>query len=232
MRAIRGVGCGALELYDGMPGTVRGRLRYRWATCPFTALERLVPEEGRILEVGCGQGLFSFYLALGSPERRVRGIDIDAEKIGVARRAAARAARLGADLEFAVAGPGELPDGPWDAVAVVDVLYLMDAAAQKRLLAGCAERLVPGGSLVVKEMALRPRWKFIVNTLQETLSVRVLRITAGGDGFTFSAPSQIGVWMQEEGLLVSEASLHRGYLHPHHVVVGRRPGLSLEPEAR
>ena len=80
--------------YRDAPRQERLHVAGRWRTCPFAAVEPHVPKAGRIMEIGCGHGLFSLYLALQSPERSVTGVDVDADKIPVARRAAERAIRL------------------------------------------------------------------------------------------------------------------------------------------
>jgi 2-polyprenyl-3-methyl-5-hydroxy-6-metoxy-1,4-benzoquinol methylase len=182
------------------------------------AVAAAVPREGRVLEVGCGHGLLSNYLALESPEREVHGIDIDGPKIDAARAAAAV---LGWGTEFSAPPPGRLPDGPWDAIAIVDVLYLLTEDAQRQLLRSCAAALGPGGVLVVKEMSPSPRWKSAWNRAQETLAVRVLGITEGEGGFAFIPPEQLAAWMADDGLTVSHRPLHKGYPHPHHLVVGQ-----------
>lgn len=210
-----------LSLYRDAPAAVQAHVWVRWATCPFARVAAHVPERGRILEVGSGYGLFSCYLALSSHERQVMGVDVDAKKVVHAQWVAERAAERGASCEFHLSPPGELPDGPWDAIAIVDVLYLLDAEAQAGLLATCAEQLALGGVLVVKEMALRPVWKARWNHYQETLAVRVLKITAGDD-LTFLDPAELGRWMEQDGLVVRHEALDRGYPHPHHLIVGTR----------
>jgi 2-polyprenyl-3-methyl-5-hydroxy-6-metoxy-1,4-benzoquinol methylase len=185
------------------------------------AVAAAVPREGRVLEVGCGHGLLANYLALESPERELHGIDIDGPKIEAARAAAETA---GWGTEFTTPPPGRLPDGPWDAIVIVDVLYLLTEDQQRRLLRDCAAALGPGGVLVVKEMSPSPRWKSAWNRVQETLAVRLLRITEGEGGFIFMTPDQLAAWMTDDGLVVSHRPLHKGYPHPHHLVVGRAGG--------
>src|ERR1700712_4499139 len=85
------------------------------------------------------------------------------------------------EVAFIVGTALEVPAGPWDAIVVVDVLYLLDGEAQHRLLDAAAAQLAPGGVLVVKEMSHHPAWKFAWNRAQEQLAVRVLRITEGHD---------------------------------------------------
>lgn len=222
VRGVRDLNAPAvLSLYSRAPVAVRAHVWTRWATCPFPRVEAAVPRQGRILEVGCGYGVFSCHLALSSTERQVLGVDVDLRKIVHAQFAAKRAEVRGATCEFHLAPPGEVPEGPWDAIVIVDVLYLLDRDEQEGLLHSCTEQLSLGGVLVVKEMATSPPWKARWNSLQETMSVKVLNITAG-EQLTFLEPAVLGEWMREDGLVVTHQPLDHGYPHPHHLVVGAR----------
>lgn len=199
---------------------MRVHVGVRWRTCPFVVVAQAVPPAGRILEIGCGHGLFSSYLALAEPGRHVVGTDVDQAKIEIARRAAGRARALGARLAFQPAPDGSVPDGPWTAIVIVDVLYLLDRDGERRLLAACAGRLAPGGVLVVKETDDRPRWKAAWTRAQETVAVRVLGLTEGGRP-SFTPPRQLAQVIEAAGLAVEGRRVDRGYLHPHHLLVGR-----------
>jgi 2-polyprenyl-3-methyl-5-hydroxy-6-metoxy-1,4-benzoquinol methylase len=209
----------ALRAYRTAPLADRAHVLVRWLTCPFPPVVEALPTEGRVLEVGCGHGLFSGYLAQRSPGVRVHGVDIDAGKIAVAKRAE-RPGRV----DFAVGTSGSVPEGPWDGVVLVDVLYLLDEGAQRALLEACAAVLAPGGVLVVKDMATRPRWKARWNAMQEALSVRVLKITAGSPEFAFVDADERARWLVAAGLRdVRARRLDRGRVHPHHLLVGEAP---------
>lgn len=210
----------ALRAYRTSPPGDRLHLLLRWASCPFAPVVDVLPRRGRVLEVGCGHGLFSTYLAERYPGTTVHGVDIDRDKIAVA----AASAPAGGRRSFAVAPSGQVPAGPWDAVVLVDVLYLLDAAGQRALLAECAGQLGPGGVLVVKDMAVRPRWKARANELQEAVSVRVLGITEGSRDFAFVPPAERARWLVDAGLVgVRSRRLDRGRVHPHHLLVGEAP---------
>lgn len=212
-------GRSALALFRQAPAAVRAHVAVRWWSAPFAPISAALPGRGRILEIGCGHGLFSAYAAAEQSGRTVVGVDIDGDKIAHAQ-AAARVA--GTDrLRFAHAPSGAVPEGPWDAVVFVDVLYLLPADAQLRLLREAAAALAPGGTLVVKEMGTEPAWKVRWNTLQETLSVRVLRITEGSS-FDFVPPATMASWLEELGFRVELRRLDRRRVHPHHLLVATR----------
>ncbi|MEP6802460.1 MAG: class I SAM-dependent methyltransferase [Acidobacteriota bacterium] len=211
-----------LALYDGQPARVRAHIRTRWRTCPFSAIAALVPERGRILDYGAGHGALASWLAMRDAGRTVIGVDVAPDKIAAARAAAARASAQGIPAaEFLVGGAGTFPDGPWDAVLFVDVLYLLEPRDQERVLRDAARALAPGGALLVKEVSQKPRWKALWAEAQEFLAVRVLRLTAGA-GIQFQSPETHRKWLESEGLSVSGAPAHRGYLHPHHLLAARR----------
>lgn len=181
-----------------------------------------MPASGRVLEVGCGHGLVANYLADGSAARTVVGVDIDPRKIAAARASL----RPGDATTFAVVRPGELPDGPFDAIVIVDVLYLLDDAARDALLVTAVTRLAPDGVLVVKEVADSPRWKARIAAAQERLSTGALGITAGSH-HGFDPPSVLGDRLRRAGCGdVGVRPLDRGRLHPHVLVTGRRSGSS------
>ena len=65
---------------------------------------------------------------------------------------------------------GRVPEGPWDAIVILDVLYLLPSAEQHALIERCVAALAPGGRLLVKEMDMAAGWKARWNTAQETLA--------------------------------------------------------------
>ena len=191
----------------------------RWRSCPIPEVAVAVPPAGRVLEIGCGHGLVANYLADTSSERVVSGVDIDGAKI-----AAARASLRPTDTTtFATVAPGELPAGSFDAVVIVDVLYLLDSDGRDALLASAVAHLAPDGLLVVKEVADTPRWKARIAAAQERLSTGVLRITAGTH-HGFDAPAVLADRLRRAGCVdVEVRPLDAGRLHPHVLAVGRHP---------
>lgn len=213
----------ALELFAGAPLGDRFHVRVRWWTAPFVPIERAVPRAGRILEVGCGHGLLTAYLALSAPGREVCGVDIDEHKIELASAAAASLRPGEADLCFRHVDPGDLPDGEWDAIVVADVLYLLERRGKRALLAELASRLTPGGRLIVKETDTAPAWKDRLTRFQERLSTGVLGITEGAT-LDFEPAGALAHELRLLGLEPSVERIDGGYPHPHVLIVAARSG--------
>ncbi len=175
---------------------------------------------GRVLEVGCGHGLLSLYLALSSPGRHVEGIDIDTHKIALAQAAAGALTPGEANVTFAAVEPGDMPTGPFDVIVINDVLYLMPPELRRSVLAACVERLALDAVLLVKELDTAPRWKYEIGRLQEILATRILRYTQGAD--MEIAPMQDFVDQLERlGLSVRSLRVDRGFPHSHHLLIAR-----------
>ena len=110
-----------------------------------------------ILDVGCGLGLLAFYLRERACRQPILGLDLDARKIGCGSSIAARRYR-GVELRFQdVEGP--LPDFRGN-IALFDVLHYLSRRAQISLLSRLAERVAPGGLLVIRDALreMRPRY--------------------------------------------------------------------------
>jgi cyclopropane fatty-acyl-phospholipid synthase-like methyltransferase len=210
----------ARRAYASEPIATRVHTALRWRTCPFGDVADEVPREGDILDAGCGHGLLSLYLAAQAPERRITGVDIDDEKLAVARRAVA-AADLGNRVTFERVAPDWHPDSKWDAIVEVDMLYLLGRTRSSEWLASAAAALSPGGRLVVKELDVTPRWKARWSRFQEVLATRVMRITEGEELELIPRADVIAA-MTAAGLMVETRRLDRGRLHPHYVAVGTR----------
>jgi 2-polyprenyl-6-hydroxyphenyl methylase/3-demethylubiquinone-9 3-methyltransferase len=201
----------ALRLYRPLPLPVRMHTRIRAWTCPFGPLLDRVPAEGRLLEVGCGHGLFANAAALGHPRLEVVGVDPSPDKM----RWAQATVDGRPNVRFAQAWIDDVHERNFDLLAVIDVLYLVAREAWPGFVRACRERLRPGGRLLLKEVDVVPRWKFYRCVAQEMVSVRLVGITHG-HSFAFAGRSEMAELLRACGFAaIQTTGLGRGYLTPH-----------------
>jgi len=197
-------------LYRESGIAIKAYLRIKLKICPLLSLETLFPSRGRIVDLGCGNGLFPNILSLGSGDRQITGIDLDKKKLAVAGQTKAGNARI--DYE-----PGDLVDIAYpaaDVFSLVDVLYLIPYEKQEVILRKCAGALTPNGMLIIKEMAARPRRKYAWNLIQETLAVKIIGFTLG-ERFYFRSRENFQSLLSDLGFEVKTVALDRGYWYPH-----------------
>lgn len=195
----------------------------RWHSCPIESVTAYLPSRGTMLDVGCGRGLVSIWAALSRPQLTIHGIDIDGTKVSDAITLASKWPRSAQKLTFTTVKPtAPLPKGKWNAIAFIDVLYLMKRGQQTRLLKQAAAQLEEKGVVIVKHAGTRPAWKVHFAALQEKLSVKVLGLTKGEYPFVFLAPEEIISLLRGAGLRTDLHRLDKGYPHPHVVIVGTK----------
>lgn len=191
----------------------------RCLLAPFPELLECLPEDGKLLDVGCGHGTFLAQAGRRHPRLELAGFDLDERKIASARRAFA-ASELGTG-RLEVRDVLDFEGEPVDAITLVDVLYLVPFDGWKTVLEACRAALRPGGRLLLKEIDRTKRWRFALLVLEELLAVRLLRWTKGRT-FTFPPPEEIRKALEEAGFTVEDRSLGRGYHVPHHLWIAGR----------
>ena len=119
-----------------------------------------MPEAGRILDIGCGFGLFGLYFAGLGPQRQIIGYDLNDARIAMGLRAARCAGIHNADFRHGNALTLSL-DGEFDGIYALDLIHHLPRASVPGFLAGLHRVLRAPGIMVIKDVADRPvhkRW--------------------------------------------------------------------------
>ena len=139
----------------------------------LSVMDLLLPDEGRILDVGCGFGLFASYFGQMQPRRTIMGVDPNARRIGLARRVAEEVG-LGRNGGFSF-HVGDVRDaelvGPFAGIYVLDVMHHIPAADQLAVLERLRDLLVPGGVLVIKDITTEPHYQLLFTKLLDRVMV-------------------------------------------------------------
>jgi SAM-dependent methyltransferase len=136
----------------------------------LSVMDLLLTDQGRLLDVGCGFGLFAAYFGQTQPRRRIVGVDPDARRIGLARRVADRLDLHG--HTFIVGDVRDAPlEGPFDAAYVLDVMHHLPPGDQRPVLERLRSLLTPGGMLVIKDITTEPRLGLLFTEALDRLMV-------------------------------------------------------------
>ena len=187
-RALSGM---AAELFRSGPVLFRYMQMGRPYICPFHELVSLVPGGSRVLDIGCGGGLFLAYLArLGIISS---GVGIDPSRVAIAAAENMRANNgLGNQLDF-VAGP--FPYGSrecFDLVSLIDVLHHVPRPQQRDFIRAAVRHVKRGGFLLIKEMRPRPVHGALLNGLHDMI--------LAGEVPRYVDERVMRSWAAEEGL--------------------------------
>jgi SAM-dependent methyltransferase len=136
----------------------------------LSVMDLLLPDEGRILDVGCGFGLFAAYFGQTNPRRSIVGVDPDARRVRLASRVAASLDL--ANHQFHVGDVRSAPlEGPFAAAYVLDVMHHIPSRDQPGVLERLRDLLVPGGVLLIKDITTEPHFELLFTELLDRLMV-------------------------------------------------------------
>ncbi|HVR88560.1 MAG TPA: class I SAM-dependent methyltransferase [Candidatus Limnocylindria bacterium] len=198
----------AVHRYRSAPVTARALIHGRAFLSDLAFVDRYVPRHGFIVDLGCGQGLFANLLTEAAPNRRVLGIDLDARKIGVARSTI----QGRESLRFEVGDILHETPPKCDAIAIIDVLYLLSPADQEAILRKAATALVENAPLIVKAQERAPGARYALTYTQELVAAALGLARGGARGFHFQARDDARAMFERAGFLVDVIEMpHRPY---------------------
>jgi 2-polyprenyl-3-methyl-5-hydroxy-6-metoxy-1,4-benzoquinol methylase len=205
----------ASKIYQGAPALTRLLQMGRPFICPLDKLGIHIRPGSRLLDVGCGAGLFVLSLASAGRIASAVAVDTNASSIAAAKAAAQRLP-VPCDIHFAAIDPDDpLPTGTFDAVSLIDVMHHVPSAAQAAFLQRVQQRVRPGGVLLYKDMCDAPAWKAWGNRLHDLLLAR--------QWINYAPLETIEALAVSSGLRLLHKDSYTRFFYGHELLVFERP---------
>ncbi|HEX2677713.1 MAG TPA: class I SAM-dependent methyltransferase [Polyangiales bacterium] len=203
--------------YDSPLITVYTSLRFLILRQTFLQeIDRYLPAHGRILDLGCGFGLFSLFFATTQPGRELLGVDRDLERVEQARRSADKLGLTNVSYHHGDVLEWVAP-GSYDAIYMLDVLHHVPVDAAPKLLAQLRAQLNPGGVLILKEVANKPFAKMLFTLALDRLMVGMK------EPIHYWEPAQLIGVLENLGFDVKHHAMRDVLPYPHVLYIGRLP---------
>ena len=115
---------------------------------PFWKIDKAFPKKGVIIDIGCGDGGLTNYLALKNRNRIMVGIDMSKDRIGLAKKTVKNRKNIQFIKENAVTMSFNKADGK----LLVDVFHHISFHDQEILLKSLSKKMDKNALLVIKEV--------------------------------------------------------------------------------
>ena len=124
--------------------SIFAKLRFWYA--PYIEVEELVPLNGTIVDLGCGEGILSNYIGLCSKNRKIIGVEIDRNRIKEANHGIPNVNFINTDVT-----KNDLPQS--DAIICFQLLHhLKSYEMQEELIKKCIKSLSKEGKFIIDEI--------------------------------------------------------------------------------
>lgn len=208
---------------------VRGKLRYD--PVYFSLLRAgALPNEGRLLDLGCGRGLLFALLTTAReqaeegaypkdwappPHLDLHGIEGNPKIAKVAQQSLGPAAHVdAADLRDVTTIPSA------KVILLLDVLHYLPATAQEDLLARIAIALEPGGLLLIRDADADGGWRFTATRIQERTSA--LARGHWRQRFHYRSQKEWMEMLERRGLTATAEPMAQGTPYSNVLIAGRK----------
>lgn len=172
------------------------RVKWQFEKDNFEHYDQLIGERKSIYDIGCGYGYLSYYLHFKSPNRDIKGIDYDQEKIDVAQACLSRTN----SIEFLQGDVNQIQFETSDCFIFNDVLHYMSAESQENVLNNCLEKLNPNGLVIIRDGVTDLNKRHDKTELTERYSTQILGFNKKVEEFHFFSTEFIRTFADQNQL--------------------------------
>lgn len=202
------------DTYSDFAVWLYSKIRFLILRQPFLdEIGQYLPRGGRILDFGCGFGLFSLYFALRSPTCRITGVDLNSRRVGHARESAKKLGLTNVDYHVGSALDWKNHER-FDAIYMLDLVHHLPEAEVPSFLEKTRELLNPDGLLLLKDVADRPRYKML-------FTLALDRLMVGREPIRYWPPADLTRVLEDLGFSVKAHRMTDFLPYPHILYVAR-----------
>ena len=156
-----------INLYSGS-GWKSLFTKIRFWDAPYLIVEKMIPQKGYIIDLGCGEGIFSNFLGISSKGRKVLGIEVDINRLKVANHGIKNVT-----FKWGDATKIKLPFA--DTIILFHVLHHLNSyEAQESVIDNCLRKLKKGGKLIIVEVEPKISFRYFITWLTDHFIVPIL----------------------------------------------------------
>lgn len=162
------------QILHVLSGKMQFYARARFRVIPAGFLDDIIqylPEHGKVIDLGCGFGLFTLAFALARPQCSFIGLDLDDKRIAIAQSIANRLKLT--NISFLARDVCEVRDelgSDVDSLIMLDLMHHIPVAPGDRVLEHALALVKPGGIFLVKDCAAHPHWMAYFTYLMDCLT--------------------------------------------------------------
>lgn len=156
-----------MDLYnsDGFTGWFK---KIRFWDAPYLEVEKLIPRVGTVVELGCGEGIFSNFLAVASAQRKIFSVDIDKNRIKEVDRGLK-------NVIFKYGDATRMKIPKCNAIVMFHFLHhLTSFESQEKMIRSCFRSLGRNGKLIIVEVYVKPSLRYLISWFTDHFIVSIL----------------------------------------------------------
>ena len=122
---------------------------FTWARpliCPFDKLIFQIPKNQSIFDVGCGDGVFLYLLAIFREPRKLFGVDVIDTDLNTVKKIFPNTNYI------KIKDITDWPKDDFNVITVIDVLHHIKPSEQHKFILEILNKIKPGGTLLIKDM--------------------------------------------------------------------------------
>lgn len=173
-------------------------------------IEKVLPEQGKILDIGCGYGVTTAYFAMRNDKRDVVGTELVSKRIAIATEAFKNVKNLKFDVKNLLDGE----ENRYDVIVAIDLLHHITDQEKELFIKKSIGHLEKNGLLIIKDIDKSPYYKYIWNYIHDKIMTRFEKLY-------FYSADQMRALIESNGLIIVQENVIKNIFYPHVIFICR-----------